>query len=101
MAKLITNQGEFLNEIIRDIVPCSENLYFLVGYFYFSGFEEIYKEVGDKHLKILVGMNIEKDLSNNIKEYFVLQELNQSRLEIKQNYYKSFVEIFNDTDYFD
>lgn len=101
MATLVTNQQEFLTEVIQNILPDSKNLYFLVGYFYFSGFEEIYEQVGDKHLKILVGMNIEKDLSNNIKEFFVLQELNQSRLEIKKNYYKSFVDIFNDTDFFD
>lgn len=101
MATLVTNQQEFLTEVIQNILPGSKNLYFLVGYFYFSGFEEIYEQVEDKQLKILVGMNIEKDLSNNIKEYYVLQELNLSRLEIKRNYYTSFVDIFNDTDFFD
>jgi len=101
MAKLVTNQTEFLSEILHKILPSSQNLYFLVGYFYFSGFEEIYQGLVDKNLKILVGLNIEKDLSNNIKEFYVLHELDQSRLDVRKNYYKSFVDIFNDTDFFD
>lgn len=101
MAKLITNQKEFLSEIIDNILPSSNNLFFLVGYFYFSGFEQIYKKLDNKIMKILVGMNIEKNISNKIKEFTIIQEINQSRLEIKKSYYKSFVEIFNDTDYFD
>ena len=101
MAKLVTNQKEFLSEIIDNILPSSNNLFFLVGYFYFSGFEQIYKNINDKKMKILIGMNIEKNLSNKIKEFTIIQEINQSRLEIKKSYFKSFVEIFNDTDYFD
>ncbi|MCD4817831.1 MAG: helicase [Candidatus Cloacimonetes bacterium] len=101
MVKLVTNQEEFLSEIIDSILPSSNNLYFLVGYFYFSGFEQIYKNISDKQTKILVGMNIEKNISNKIKEFTIIQEINQSRLEIRKTYYKSFVEIFNDTDYFD
>lgn len=98
---IITNQHKFLSTVIEDILPCSERLYFLVGYFYFSGFEEIYTQMKDKHLKILIGMSIEKDLSNHIKEYYVIRDLNQSRLEIKKDYYSSLVQVFNDTDYFD
>ena len=101
MAKLITNQEEFLSEIIRNILPCSEELFFLVGYFYFSGFEEIYTEIGERHLQILVGLDIEKDISNSIKEYYILQDLNKSRLDIRQDYFANFVEIFNETDFFD
>jgi len=98
LAKLITNQEEFLSEIIQKILPNSDKLYFLIGYFYFSGFEELYEEISDRHLRILVGLDIEKDLSNNIKEYYVLQETNKSRLEMKKGYFDSFVQMFNDTD---
>lgn len=101
MADFVTNEKEVLGEVMQKILPATKSLYCLVGYFYFSGFGEIYKQVKDKHLKVLVGMNIERDLSNNIKEFYVLQELNQSRLEVKKNYYKSFVEVFNDTDFYD
>ena len=101
MSILVTNQKQFLDEIIKKILPSSKNLYFLVGYFYFSGFEQIYKSIGNKKTIIMVGLNIEKTIYNKIKEFNIIQELNQSRLEIKKDYYKSFVEIFNDTDYFD
>ena len=77
MAKFITNQKEFLSEIINKILPSSEKLFFLVGYFYFSGFEQIYQNLGDKEIKILIGMDIEKDLSNKIKEFTIIQEINQ------------------------
>ena len=32
---------------------------FLVGYFYFSGIQEIYKNIEDKPMRILVGMDME------------------------------------------
>jgi superfamily II DNA or RNA helicase len=98
---IVTNQSKFLSTVIEDILPSAEKLYFLVGYFYFSGFEELYTQLRDKDLKILVGMSIEKDISNHIKEYYVIRDTNQSRLEIKKDYYSSLVTVFNETDYFD
>jgi superfamily II DNA or RNA helicase len=98
---IITNQDKFLSKVIEDILPTSEKLYFLVGYFYFSGFEKIYSQLGDKQLKILIGMSIEKDLSNHIKEFYIISNRQQSRLEIKKEYFSSLVQVFNDTDYFD
>ncbi len=98
---IITNEHKLLSEVIENSLPRAKNLYFLVGYFYFSGFEELYTQLRDKELKILIGMSIEKDLSNHIKEYYVIRDANQSRLEIKKEYYSSLVQVFNDTDYFD
>jgi hypothetical protein len=40
---LITNQKVILEEVFKRFFPNSQNLYFLVGYFYFSGFENLYK----------------------------------------------------------
>lgn len=99
--QFITNQEKLLSEVFNNILPSSKSLYFLVGYFYFSGFEEIYKNVEDKHLKILVGLDAEKDLFNKIKEFEIIDETNHSRGEIRLNFYKNFVAIFNDTDFFD
>lgn len=101
MAKLVTNQREFLTEIIEKILPSTNNLHFLVGFFYFSGFEQIYRSIGDKKIRILIGMSIEKSLLNRIKEFHIVQEVNQSRLEIKKDFFTSLVSVFNDTDYFD
>lgn len=99
--KFITNQKELLSEVINNILPSTQKLYVLVGYFYFSGFKELYKTIEDKEVKILVGLDVEKDLLNKIKEVEFIQELNLSRGKIKDNFNKSFVSIFNDTDYFD
>jgi len=53
--QFITNEEKLLSEVINNILPSSEKLYFLIGYFYFSGFQEIYKKIGDKEINILVG----------------------------------------------
>ena len=65
---LITNQDKFLSEVISEILPGCDKAFFLVGYFYFSGFQEIYEQLRDKQLKILVGLDIERGLANGIRE---------------------------------
>ena len=99
--QFITNQDKLLSDVVNNILPSSEKLYFLIGYFYFSGFEEIYKNVTDKDIKILVGLEIEKDLANKIREFEVIDGSRIPRGKIRDNYYKSLVELFNDTEYFD
>ncbi|MDY6915454.1 MAG: phospholipase D-like domain-containing protein [Candidatus Cloacimonadota bacterium] len=44
---------------------------------------------------------MEKDLNNNLKEYNLIQDLEESRLAVKKRYFQSFIEVFNDTDFFD
>lgn len=100
-SQFITNQSKLLSEVFKNIIPSTDNLYFLIGYFYFSGFEEIHEEVKDKQMKILVGLEVEKILSNKIKEYEILQDINYSRGEVRENYLSSLVNIINDTEYFD
>lgn len=99
--QFITNQDRLLSDVVNNVLPSSEKLYFLVGYFYFSGFEEIYKNVTEKQIKILVGLEIEKDIANKIREFEVIDGSRIPRGKIRDNYYKSFVELFNDTDFFD
>lgn len=100
-SKFITNQDELLSNVINDILPSTEKLHFLVGYFYFSGFEQLYKKITDHKIRILVGLDIEKDIFNKIKEFEIIEGINLSRGKIRNNYYRSLVELFNDTDYFD
>ena len=45
MGSLITNRNEFLSELINNILPGAENLYFLIGYFYFSEIQKIRKRL--------------------------------------------------------
>ncbi len=99
--QFITNQEKLLGDVINNILPSSKNLYFLVGYFYFSGFNEIYKNIKNKEISILVGLEIESELSNKICEYEIISNINIPRGKIRENYYKSLVKLFNDTDFFD
>lgn len=99
--QFITNQDKLLSEVFNNILPSSKALYFLVGYFYFSGFEEIYNNVADKNIKILVGLDVEKDLFNKVREYEIIDGVNLSRGDVRNKFNKSLVQIFNDTDFFD
>lgn len=99
--QFITNQERLLADVLNNILPSSQKLYALVGYFYFSGFQELYQNLMDKEVRILVGMEVEKDISNKIREFEILQDVNAPRGKIKENYLKSLVTLFNDTDFFD
>lgn len=67
----ITNTPEkSLSKVIQGILPTkAEALDFLVGYFYFSGIEEIFKNIADKKMRILVGLEMEKDFQNKTSEF--------------------------------
>ena len=70
--QFITNQERLLSDVINNILPSAANLDFLVGYFYFSGFKEIYKNLSGKHIRILVGLDVEKDIINAVRECEVI-----------------------------
>ena len=53
--QFITNKELILSDIINSILPKCDNAYFLVGYFYFSGFAELCDKLKDVNLKVLVG----------------------------------------------
>lgn len=97
----ITNQDRLLSDVVNNILPASDKLSFLVGYFYFSGFEEIYQKIGKKQIRMLIGLEIEHDIANRIREIEVLGDSDIPRGGIRDNYLKSLVGLFNETDYFD
>lgn len=100
--QFITNQEKLLSDVVNKILPDSKNVYFLVGYFYFSGFFELYEKLQDKQVKILIGLEIEKALNNTLKEvYLVDQNIQQSNKAIRENYYKSIKDLINKTDFCD
>ncbi|HOT52391.1 MAG TPA: phospholipase D-like domain-containing protein [Anaerolineaceae bacterium] len=63
MNNFITNDdSKELKERLLELIHVSKELKFLVGFFYFSGIQELYqglKENPDVILKVLVGMNID------------------------------------------
>lgn len=99
--QFITNKTQVLSEIINSILPTCDNAYFLVGYFYFSGFKELYTTLKETNLRILVGLEVERNIVNGIKEIDNLNLRNRSRAQIREEYYQGLVDVFNNTDFFD
>ncbi|MCK5416315.1 helicase [Candidatus Parcubacteria bacterium] len=105
----ITNEKEnSLAEALKKILPSSEQLDALVGYFYFSGFQEIYKELQDQKIRILVGMEIDGKILDKISaidlselDNHLKPQTSTSKIASKENYYNEFSTIFNKTDLFD
>ena len=68
----ITNSAEnaTLKKRLEKLILASQELKFLVGFFYFSGWQEIYKKLQDNPdvtLKILVGLQVDKYLSTIVE----------------------------------
>lgn len=61
-SNVITNQEHFLDEVINKILPSTDKVSFLVGFFYFSGFQQIYKNLKDKQVRILIWMDVEQTI---------------------------------------
>ena len=104
MSKFITNQEELLSDVANDILPTTKTLKFLVGYFYFSGFKEIYENIEDKDLKILVGLDAQKGVSATVQEvesieFDMAQKQNKkSKSIIRQEQLENLKNIINNTD---
>jgi superfamily II DNA or RNA helicase len=97
----ITNQDKFLSEIINGILPKSNSVDILVGYFYYSGFEQICSNLKDKKIRVLVGLEVDTLISNKAREIDSFIKTNQSRGQSKDRYYSSLVSMWNETDSFD
>lgn len=97
----ITNQDKFLSEIINGILPKCHSVDILVGYFYYSGFDLICENIKDKKVRILVGLEVDVQVSNRVREVDAFIKTNQSRGQIKDGYFNNLVQLFNDSDYFD
>lgn len=68
----ITNnqEGTNLKKRLEKLISASQELKFLVGFFYFSGWQEIYKNLEknkDVTIKILVGLQVDKYLSSIVE----------------------------------
>ena len=97
----ITNKEKFLADIIKGILPKTTAVDFLVGYFYYSGYAQLSEKLRDRHIRILVGLDIEIKMSKHICEVEIFRQQMQSRGVLKEEYYAQFVKAFNDTDFLD
>ena len=97
----ITNKEKFLSDIINGILPKTDAVNILVGYFYYSGYVQLSDKLKDKNIRILVGLDVDLQITKNIREIENFKQNISSRNSIKEEYYKQFVKIFNDTDFLD
>ena len=72
MPNFINNNGNVnLKDRLLELISKSQELKFLVGFFYFSGIRELYDGIKDKKdisIKVLVGLNADK-INSNLVEY--------------------------------
>ena len=97
----ITNREDrTLSTIINNILPLkTASLEFLVGYFYFSGIEELYENLADKNMRILVGLEMESELQSLTHEFNLFaNKKRSSRQDIRYENYDAIVKLFNQTE---
>ena len=97
--KFITNINTHLSEYISNTLPDTEKFQALVGYFYFSGFAELYQWLQDKKVEILVGMN------TDMITYEVVELQRDFEWKgvanIRSNFIEKLTDQINLSDYFD
>ncbi len=100
-SNFITNKERFLSDIINGILPKTEAVYMLVGYFYYSGYVQLSEKLRDKQIRILIGLDAEIQIAKYIREVETFRKGLISRGVAKEDYYKQFVNVFNDSDFLD
>ena len=97
----ITNREKFLVDIINGILPKTDTVDMLVGYFYYSGYVQLSEKLKDKQIRILVGLDIEFQIAKRVQEVEGFREELISRNTLKEEYYKQFINAFNNSDFLD
>ena len=97
----ITNKEKFLSDIINGILPKTNAVDILVGYFYFSGYVQLSEQLKNKQIRILVGLDVELQVAKYIQEVEMTKRKLISRGVHREEYFKQFVKIFNNTDFLD
>lgn len=105
-SKFITNnqQDSSLSALVKNLTKKSDELNFLVGYFFFTGFTEISNDILDKKIQILVGMDAEITIKNYIREYVDYSSDDSKKIsknKIRENYYNIVQTALNQADNFD
>ena len=104
MANFIRNTENYaLADVINQLLPAkTKSMDFLVGFFYFSGMQEIYNNIDGKNMRLLVGLDMEHMLISKTSEYdFFVTKTASSREQIRNDFYASLTQLFNDTPYYE
>lgn len=100
-SNFITNKERFLSDIINGILPKTDAVYMLIGYFYYSGYVQLSEQLKDKQIRILVGLDAELQIAKHVREVETFRKGLISRNVAKEEYYKQFVLVFNNSDFLD
>lgn len=100
-SSFITNKEKFLSDIIHGILPKTDAVDILVGYFYYSGYVELSDSLKNKQIRILVGLDVDLQITKHIREVESFRNGLVSRSMLKEEYYQQFVQIFNHSDFLD
>lgn len=100
-SNFITNREKFLSDIINGILPKTDAVYMLIGYFYYSGYIQLSEQLKNKRIRILVGLDIELQMAKHIREVETYRNGLISRNVAKEEYYTHFVQAFNNSDFLD
>ncbi len=84
-----------MSEIIQGILPKSDAVDILVGYFFFSGYYLLSQGLADKKLRILVGLDVDTNISKSIQIVNMLSANKLSLGQLREKYYQQFVYLFN------
>jgi len=109
MNAIDNTKNNTLADSLEKILPSCDRIDALVGYFYFSGFQEIYRDLQDKKIRILVGMEMDEKMLDRLSKIDQLaldtipESINptNSKTIAKTRYYDQFAAVFNKTDWFD
>ncbi len=85
-----------LKKRLEQLIEHSQELKFLVGFFYFSGWQELYQSLRNREdltIKILVGLDIDKKLGGTIE--VAVSEMNHSNDEKVDRFFVSLANALN------
>jgi len=105
MLNFITNSGaDNLKKRLVELISKSEQLKFLVGFFYFSGITELYSSLKNRKdnfkLRVLVGLEVDNLISGMIVEYSNIKDKKEiGKREIENNFINSVKKSLNSDDF--
>lgn len=100
-SSFITNKEKFLSDIINGILPKTNAADILVGYFYFSGYVQLSENLKDKQIRVLVGLDVDLQISGHICEVETIRKRLISRGAVKEEYYEQLAKLINESDFLD
>lgn len=108
---LIDNEDRTLKEALANALSSAERIDISVGFFFFSGFSALAKELKDIKVRILVGLELDPELVPQIVRLSKEEDVDltgwQKRIKttsqtgLQENYVDALVGFINDSDIFD